>query len=142
MEGIPQLDGAFDVHWQEAKGMQEEIQSITNALQATLDPRTSNEIREQARQYLEAAKARSNAPQYGFTIADDFNQPDAVRYYGLQILEYAIRYKWNEYRPSHMQQIQQWAKCLAGSLRAVDRSFIRNKIAQIWAEVAKRMLTR
>lgn len=136
MEG--QVDGAFDAYWQGPTDVDETVQSITNALHATLDPRTSNEVREQARQYLESIKSRHDAPQYGFTIADDFNRGNAVRYYGLQILEHAVRYKWSDYGKAQTDQIRQWVKFLAGSVRAADPSFIRNKIAQVWAEVAKR----
>lgn len=142
MAGIPQVDGAFDYYWQEPVGVPETVQSITNALHATLDPRTSNEVRGQAGEYLEMIKSRADAPQYGFTMADDFKQEDSVRYYGLQLLEHAVRYRWNEYGRSQMEQLKQWAKFLAGSVRAVDKTFIRNKIAQIWAEVAKRMWAR
>ncbi|SMQ55150.1 unnamed protein product [Zymoseptoria tritici ST99CH_3D7] len=114
------------------------LDHITQALNATLDPRISNDIRQQALQHLEAVKSQPDAPQNGFALADDFSQPDSLRYYGLQLLEYAVRYRWQEYSPTDTQQLRRWVTCLAGSLREQDALFLRNKIAQLWVEVAKR----
>jgi exportin-5 len=113
-------------------------QHISAALNATLNPRVPNNVRQQALQHLEAVKSQPDAPQHGFTLADDFSQNDAVRYYGLQLLEFAVRYRWNEYTTDQTDQLRTWVKCLAGSLREVDARLLRNKIAQLWVEVAKR----
>lgn len=130
------MDGAFDAYWQDDGGG--DLAGISNALQATLDPRTSNEIRQAALTYLEQVKTQPNAPNYGFNLASDWKQPEAVQYYGLQLLEYSIRYRWNDFQERHTQQIRQWVTSLAGAVREADALFIRNKIAQLWAEVAKR----
>lgn len=111
---------------------------ISAALQATLDPRVPNNVRQQALQHLEAVKSQPDAPQHGFALADDFQQDNAVRYYGLQLLEFAVRYRWNEYTADQTDQLRTWVKCLAGSLREQDARLLRNKIAQLWVEVAKR----
>ncbi|OQN95847.1 hypothetical protein B0A48_18132 [Cryoendolithus antarcticus] len=116
----------------------ETLSQITQALSATLDPRISNEVRQNALQYLEQIKTDYNAPQYGFSLADDFSQPTAVRYYGLQLLEYAVKYRWGKYDTKQADQLRYWIKCLAGSIRVQDELYIRNKIAQLWVEVAKR----
>ncbi|KAK4612218.1 hypothetical protein CLAFUW4_12728 [Fulvia fulva] len=114
------------------------LEHISNALNATLNPRVPNTIRQQALQHLEAVKNQPDAPQYGFTLADDWKQNDAVRYYGLQLLEYAVRYRWSEYTEDQTAQLRTWIKQLAGGLRQQDALFIRNKVAQLWVEVAKR----
>lgn len=131
-------DGAFDTYWQEPSTSASQLEHISNALSATLNPRIPNHIRQQALQHLEAVKSQPDAPQHGFTLADDWNQNDAVRYYGLQLLEFAVRYKWNDYTDDQAAQIRTWVKCLAGSLRVQDAIFIRNKIGQLWVEAAKR----
>lgn len=134
------MDGAFDTYWQQPTApSQQHLDSIRQALDATLNPRISNDVRQQALQHLEQLKAQPDAPQYGFTLADDWKQDNAVRYYGLQLLEYAVRYKWGDYGEAQTEMLRTWVKCLAGSLRErEDPIFLRNKIAQLWVEVAKR----
>ena len=62
----------------------------------------------------------------------------AVGMIGLQLLEFAIRYRWLDYSAGHTEQIRSWIQQLAGNLQERDPLFIRNKIAQLWAEVSKR----
>ncbi|KAF2166133.1 hypothetical protein M409DRAFT_55012 [Zasmidium cellare ATCC 36951] len=131
-------NGAFNTYWQAPQASNTQLEHISHALNATLNPRIENSVRQQALQHLEAVKSQPDAPHYGFTLADDWKQNDAVRYYGLQLLEFAVRYRWNEYNDDQTLQLRTWVKCLAGSLRDQDAMFIRNKIAQLWVEVAKR----
>lgn len=132
------MDGAFDTYWQEPSTSSDQLSHINDALNATLDPRISNDVRKQALHYLEQVKHQPDAPHYGFTLADDWKQSDAIRYYGLQLLEYAVRYRWSDYSVDQTGQLRTWVKWLAGSMREQDALYIRNKIAQLWVEVAKR----
>ena len=132
------MDGAFDTYWQQPPTSSIQLETISNALNATLDPRIPNDIRQQALQHLEQVKSQPDAPQYGFILADDWKQSDAVRYYGLQLLENAVRYRWADYSDNQTVQLRTWVKRLAGSVREQDALYIRNKIAQLWVEVAKR----
>ena len=132
------MDGAFDTYWQQPSTSTDQLESISNALNATLDPRIPNDVRQQALHHLEQVKSQPDAPHSGFTLADDWKQSDAVRYYGLQLLEYAVRYKWAEYNDTQTEQLRTWVKWLAGSVREQDALSIRNKIAQLWVEVAKK----
>ena len=70
---------------------------INQLLNASLDPRVSNELRKAALKQLEDFKKLSEAPEYGYTIARDRTQSSVVRYYGMQILEYALRYTWADF---------------------------------------------
>ena len=130
---------AFNTYWQQPPPASDaQLDSINQALSATLNPRIPNHIRQQALEHLEQVKQQPDAPHSGFTLADDWKQNDAVRYYGLQLLEHAVRYRWNDYTAGQTEQLRTWVKCLAGSLREQDALFLRKKIAQLWAEVAKR----
>ncbi|KAK5172953.1 karyopherin [Saxophila tyrrhenica] len=131
-------DGAFDTHWRQTPSPSSRLETIQQALHANLDPKVTNDIRQQALRHLEEVKHQPDAPHLGFTLADDWKQSDAVRYYGLQLLEYAVRYRWGEYNSEQTEQLRQWVKFLAGSIREQDALYIRNKVAQLWAEVAKR----
>jgi len=114
------------------------LSSIPRALAATLDPRVPHALRQQALEHLERLKTLPEAPQYGFMLAEDGRQDAAVRYYGLQLLEHAVRYRWGEYGAAQTAQIRKWVECLAAGLQRDDVLFVRNKIAQVWVEVAKR----
>jgi hypothetical protein len=61
------LDGAHDSGESAAY-----TEQASQALFATLDPRVTNYIRQQALSFLEQIKTDHNAPQYGFTLADDY----------------------------------------------------------------------
>lgn len=132
------MDGAFDTYWQQPSTSTEQVENIQNALRATLDPRIPNDVRQQALQHLEQIRTQPDAPHHGFTLADDWTQDNSVRYYGLQLLEFAVKYRWSDYSNSQTEQLRTWVKCLAGSVREQDALYIRNKIAQLWVEVAKR----
>ena len=115
-----------------------ELESITNALNATLDPRVSNQIRQEAFQHLEAVKIQSDGSCRGFVLARDFSQTDAVRYFGLQLMEIGIRYCWSSFSNEQKCRIQLWLQQLSVDIRKEEKPFIRNKIAQLWAMTAKR----
>lgn len=131
------MEPSFNTGWQEPN-TSSQLEHISNALNATLDPRVPNDIRQQALQHLEAVKSQPDAPQHGFALADDWKQNDAVRYYGLQLLEFAVRYRWSEYSDEQALQVRTWVKQLAVAIREQDAIFLRNKVGQLWVEVAKR----
>ncbi|KAF1824955.1 uncharacterized protein K489DRAFT_368174 [Dissoconium aciculare CBS 342.82] len=114
------------------------LEHISNALNATLDPRVPNDVRQQALQHLEAVKSQADAPLNGFALASDTAQNDAVRYYGLQLLDFGVKYKWLDYSEEQTTQLRTWVQTLAANLRANEAQFLRNKIGQLWVEVAKR----
>lgn len=114
------------------------LSQIVLALEATYDPRSTNEIRKSALQYLEDAKRQPSAPQHGFTLANDQNQQPAVRHFGLSLLEYALRYKWEEYSQEQGDTLRGWIINLAREVCESDPLYFRNKVALLWIEVAKR----
>lgn len=130
-------DGAFDTYWQ-TPDISPHLANIRAALSATLDPRISNDVRQQALEHLEQLKHEPSGPQYGYTLADSPGEDSAVRYFGLQLLEFSVRYRWVEYGPAQQEQLRTWVECLAASLRVQDAGFIKNKVAQLWVEIAKR----
>ncbi|KAJ8611223.1 hypothetical protein MRB53_038067 [Persea americana] len=113
--------------------------NISNAhSQASLDSRISNDVRQQAFQHLEAVKSQPNAPLYGFELAGNSSLDVTLRYYGLQLLEFAIRYRWNDYGQEETAQLLAWVTSLTDAMRPENPLFLRNKLAQLWVEVAKR----
>lgn len=111
---------------------------IHEALKIVHDPHSSNNSRQQASQYLEEVKADDAAPYHGFRLAADRNQQAVVRHYALSLLEHAIKHKWAGYTEDQAGALRHWVMQLADIISPEDPLFLRNKIAQLWTEVAKR----
>jgi len=115
-----------------------EIQHVQDALTASYNPQASNDDRQTSLKYLTDLKSRPEAPKYGFTIASDLGQQPFARHFGLSLLETAIRYRWNEHDADEATTLRQWVIQLAQDIRPQDPPYFRNKVASLWAEVAKR----
>ncbi|KAI9800227.1 MAG: hypothetical protein M1825_004211 [Sarcosagium campestre] len=111
---------------------------VFRALEAVHDPRSSNETRQQAGILLEQAKAAADAPYHGFTLASDRSQAPVVRHYALSILEYVIRHNWDDFSGEQSAAVRGWILHLAQDIVDADPVYVRNKIAQLWVDVAKR----
>lgn len=115
-----------------------DLSQVLEALQAIYAPNSSNDTRRQATEYLEQAKRHPDAPSQGYTLANDRAQPAALRHYGLTMLEYSIKYNWEEFSEEQGTGLRGYVIELAGNIAEDDPVYIRNKVAQLWTEVAKR----
>ncbi|KAL8779897.1 MAG: hypothetical protein Q9213_006719 [Squamulea squamosa] len=111
---------------------------IRKALEVIHDVRSPNKLRQEASEYLENVKLEDEAPHHGYTIAADPSQPAVIRHFGLSLLDHAIRHRWNEYTVEQGTALREWELTLARNLTDKDPLYIRNKIALIWVEIAKR----
>ncbi|KAJ4291519.1 karyopherin [Collariella sp. IMI 366227] len=107
---------------------------IHEALKVVHSPYSPNQARQEAQAFLEHVKSLAEAPSHGFTLAYNRPQEPIVRHYGLSLIEHAVKHKWAEYSPEHREYLRAWVLQLAEA----DPTYLRNKIAQIWVEVAKR----
>lgn len=122
----------------QAQIAQNDLDRLLQALEAIYNPRSSNDLRKQATLFLDRIKTDPSAPASGFALATDRARPHIVRHYGLSLLDFAIKYRWVECDQSQRAALRTWAIQLAEHADEEDPPYIRNKIAQIWAEVAKR----
>ena len=111
---------------------------ITSALECVHNPRTSNERRAEASQYLEQLTSHHDAPYNGFLLTSNRAHPAVVRHFGLSLLESAIRLKWMQYTSEEKIAVRDWVLKLAHGVEKSDAPYIRNKVAQLWVEIAKR----
>ena len=111
---------------------------VLRALELVHNPRSPNEHRQQASEYLEQVKAQEDAPLNGYQYAFNKAHRPLVRHFGLSMLENAIRLHWIDYTGEQSLAVREWTLKLAESVDRGDPLFIRNKIAQLWVEVAKR----
>jgi exportin-5 len=108
------------------------------ALEVVHSPYSSNESRQQASLFLEEIKADEEAPYHGYTLAHDRSQQSVVRHYALSLLEHAIKHKWQDYTDSQAETVRGWILQLPQNISQEDPQYLRNKMAQLWVEVAKR----
>lgn len=111
---------------------------ILHALEVIHNPRSANLLRQEASQFLEQVKLDKEAPYHGFTLASSKAQPAVMRHFGLSLLDHAIRNQWVDYSLDQRTALRDWVLRLSEDVSAEDPLFIRNKIAEIWVEVAKR----
>jgi exportin-5 len=111
---------------------------VLQALEIIHNPRSTNSLRQTASQYLEGIKSDKEAPYRGFILASTRSQPPAVRHYGLGLLGHAIRHHWADYTPDQRTALRDWVLELAQGVADTDPLYIRNKLAELWVETAKR----
>ncbi|KAF2085421.1 ARM repeat-containing protein [Saccharata proteae CBS 121410] len=111
---------------------------ILTALQAIYHPQSTNAIRIKASAYLDGVKKLPEAPAHGYALARDSSQDVHLRYYGLTLLEHAVKYGWDEVDGVERERMRGFVVDLAEGVTAQDAVFLRNKVAQVWVEVGKR----
>ncbi len=114
------------------------VANIRDALQLIYSPQSSNQARQDAQAFLEDVKAAGQAPSIGFELASDASNPPVIRHYGLSLLEDAIKHKWAGYTEEQAGYLRGWVLQLAESASKDDPLFLRNKVALLWVEIAKR----
>jgi exportin-5 len=115
-----------------------DLSQVLEALQAIYATNSSNDTRRQATEYLETAKRHPEAPSQGYTLANDRSQPAALRHYGLTMLEYSIKYNWEDLSTEQGTELRGFVTELAKQTAEDDPVYLRNKVAQLWTEIAKR----
>ncbi|KAF2641514.1 ARM repeat-containing protein [Massarina eburnea CBS 473.64] len=115
-----------------------DLAQVLPALQAIYEPSSSNETRRAATTYLEEAKRHPEAPSHGYNLALDKSQHAQLRHYGLTMLEFSIKYKWDDFEGGQLEALRSYVVDLAQNLTADDPVYLRNKVAQLWTEIAKR----
>ncbi|CAJ2508744.1 Uu.00g137700.m01.CDS01 [Anthostomella pinea] len=114
------------------------VAKIHEALGVVYSPQSSNTARKDAQWFLENIKDTPEAPSHGFHLASDKQQSPVVRHYALSLLEHAIKHKWASYAGAQADALRSWVLELSQNISKGDPAYIRNKIALLWVEIAKR----
>ncbi|RKF77437.1 Protein MSN5 [Golovinomyces cichoracearum] len=114
------------------------LAQIQEALRVVHGSFSTKEARSEASAFLDHIKTDDRAPGHGYNLASDNTQQPLVRHYALSLLEYAIKYKWPEYSEIQETTLREWVIHLARCILPTDPAYLRNKIAQLWVEVAKK----
>ncbi|EFE42128.1 hypothetical protein TRV_03128 [Trichophyton verrucosum HKI 0517] len=115
-----------------------QLANIIQALDVIHSPASSNEVRKQASEFLEQQKHEKAALQNGYFLAAEKSHSPVVQHLGLSFLEHVLRYKFLELSPDEVNHTRGLVMSLAEGLRCQDPSYIRNKVASLWVELAKR----
>lgn len=133
------MNGVGGMNGHDSSGAAPDVNDqVLQALEIIHNPRSTNSLRQTASQYLEGIKFDKEAPYRGFILASTRSQPAVVRHYGLGLLSYAIRHCWDHYTGDQRTALRDWVLELAQSVTDGDPLYIRNKIAELWVETAKR----
>ncbi|KAK4244668.1 armadillo-type protein [Corynascus novoguineensis] len=119
-------------------GGEDVLSKIHEALKVVHSPYSPNQARQEAQAFLENVKSLPDSPSHGFNLAFSKPQEPIVRHYGLSLLEHAVKQNWEEYGAEHREYLRSWVLQLAETVSAQDPPYLRNKIAQLWVELAKR----
>ncbi|KAL2835066.1 armadillo-type protein [Aspergillus cavernicola] len=110
---------------------------IVRALELIHNPSSTNELRREALQYVESQKGSPSAARNGFLLASRRENDVLVRYFGLTLLDHVLRHA-SFTASTEIVGLRGIVLTLAESIQPEDPGYIRNKIPQLWAEVAKR----
>ncbi len=113
-------------------------EAILHALELIHNPTSNNDTRREASDFLNRQKDADGAYKPGFYLAGDHGRAPIARHFGLSLIEHTIRQKWHEIPDDQTAQVHQWTLQLAQHVSGDDPSYIRNKIAQLWVELAKK----
>ncbi|KAJ9237889.1 hypothetical protein DTO169E5_5060 [Paecilomyces variotii] len=111
---------------------------IVRALELIHSPTSTNELRKQASAFLESQKQDKSAARNGFLLASQTESQPLVRYFGLSLLEHTLRSSGFSLSGEQLTDVRTMILELGELIRPQDPTYIRNKVAQLWAEIAKR----
>ncbi|KAI9724251.1 MAG: hypothetical protein M1828_003675 [Chrysothrix sp. TS-e1954] len=110
---------------------------VKQALATIYDPRSSNVHRNEATLYLDQQKTEADSPYRGVYLTSQTENSPVVRHYGLLLLEHLIKHKLGDCDTEQTTKLCSWIVQLAQNTTEQDAAFLRNKIAQLWAELAE-----
>ena len=111
---------------------------ILEALRLIYAADGSNDTRRTASEYLERLKDNhENALRWGFLLSTDISQAAQAQHYGLSLISHVIRHQTHHLFEEQSTQLRAGVLDLARSLTADQPAFIRNKVAELWIELAK-----
>lgn len=117
---------------------QPDLINIIQALEIIHTRTTTNELRKQASEFLESQKHDKSAVQNGFYLAAERNHSPLVRHFGLSLLEHILRHRLSELSSDQIAYLRELILGLVRDIQLEDLSYIRNKLALLWVEIAKR----
>lgn len=111
---------------------------VIAALEVIYSPKSTNEQRLQSQQFLDNVKMQEEAPLWGYEIALNNSTNFIVKHFGLGLLTHAIKNHWTGYDAQRRIALRKWIMELNYMVTDQDPRYIKEKLAYLWVEVAKR----
>ncbi|RLV96172.1 Protein MSN5 [Spathaspora sp. JA1] len=117
------------------------VQQIISALGIVYDPKSNNNQRHEAQQFLETIKNNEESPFWGYQLALPSNNGKnyIVRYFGLSLLQTSISLNYYKFDSIKALTIRNWIIELAWNIESDDPHYIKEKLAFLWVSIAKRV---
>ncbi|KAL9080630.1 MAG: hypothetical protein Q9159_007562 [Coniocarpon cinnabarinum] len=116
-----------------------QLEKLKQAINAIYDPRSSNDVRRDATLFLDELKAQPRATSTGFALASSNAESAVIRHFGLSLLEHTIRYRWDALEHAEAESCRTMVVDLAQKMDDTEKTFLRNKVAQLWVDIAKKV---
>jgi exportin-5 len=114
-------------------------ENILEALQIIHDSQTPNDVRNRASSYLEQFKYSKDANlRTGVFFATHASASPLIHHFGLSLLAHAVRTEIPNLSEEEATNLRHAILDLGRSVKAEQPAFVRNKIAELWIELAKR----
>ncbi|SCW01216.1 LAFE_0D07646g1_1 [Lachancea fermentati] len=112
---------------------------IVGALEVIYSPKSDNTRRLEAQKFLDQVKLHEESPFWGYEIA--LNNPGnfILKHFGLGLLSNAIKKNWAEYDQEKKVALRKWVVELNYRVQDNDPRYIKEKLAYLWVEIAKRI---
>ncbi|CAI5759405.1 unnamed protein product [Candida verbasci] len=119
----------------------EGVQQIISALSIVYDPKSTNQKRREAQDFLEIIKSNQESPFWGYQLAlpENNGENHIVRHFGLSLLQSSIRYNFHTFNSTKTSAIRNWIIDLSNKIKQNDPHYIKEKIALLWVSIAKRI---
>ncbi|KAI5295041.1 hypothetical protein KEM52_002526 [Ascosphaera acerosa] len=115
------------------------LDDIIRALEIIHERTSTNDARRQASEFLECQKQGGfAAAQNGYQLAINKTNTPIVRHFGLSLLHHLLKHGSMTLSVDEVDAVRELVCRLAACLTSDDLAYIRNKVAVLWAEVAKR----
>lgn len=101
-------------------------------------PESTNIERLEAQKFLDRVKIHEESPFWGYQIS--FNNPTdyILKHFGLGLLENAVKNNWTDYDNEKRIALRKWIMELNYRVTKDDPRYVKQKLAFLWVEVAKR----
>lgn len=111
---------------------------VISALEVIYSPKSTNEERLQSQRFLDNVKLQDESPLWGYEIVLNNSTNFIVKHFGLGLLSHAIKNDWVNYDAQKRITLRKWIMELNYRVTDQDPRYIKEKLAYLWVEVAKR----
>ncbi|GMG56022.1 unnamed protein product [Ambrosiozyma monospora] len=120
--------------------MDEGLKQIILSLEIIYSPQSNNDQRHKAQFFLDGLKKLPESPFYGYQLANPDNNKFnyIVRHFGLNLLLNSITSNYANWDLEKRITVRNWVVELATKTDVADPNYLKEKIAFIWSELAKR----